>query len=122
MWFTPPASLTVCVRPSPLCTQSGAILVDGIDLADLHTPSLRAIMGVVSQEPALFSGTIADNIAYGVAGLDAAPPTQEQVERAAMRALAHDFTAQFPQGYDTLVRQERTAALGGGHGQSHESR
>jgi ATP-binding cassette subfamily B protein len=89
----------------------GHILIDGTDIATVTQTSLREAIGVVFQEPALFSGTVRDNIAYGRP--DAA---QEDVEAAAQAANASDFIAKLPQGYDTEIG-ERGVKLSGGQRQ-----
>jgi ATP-binding cassette subfamily B protein len=92
-------------------TDEGRVLIDGVDLADVRVESLRRQIGIVSQDPFLFSGTVAENIAYGVP--DA---TETQIVAAAKAANAHDFILQFPEGYDTLVG-ERGARVSGGERQ-----
>jgi ABC transporter fused permease/ATP-binding protein len=89
----------------------GAILVDGRDLRALAPDSLRRRIGVVAQEPLLFSSSIADNIRYG-----RATATDAEVEAAARTANAHDFVSRFPEGYATLVG-ERGVQLSGGQKQ-----
>ncbi len=89
----------------------GAILVDGVDMRKIKVNDLRRQMGVVLQEPFLFPGTIAQNIAY--AKPEAAP---EEIMRAAKAANAHDFIMRFPDGYDTEVG-ERGVRLSGGERQ-----
>lgn len=89
----------------------GAVLVDGHDVGDLTVLSLRAAVGIVSDEPFLFSVPIRDNIAY--ARPDA---SDEEVEAAARAAQAHDFVAALPEGYDTVVG-ERGYTLSGGQRQ-----
>lgn len=69
----------------------GAVLVDGYDIKDINISHLRKYVGIVSQEPILFSATIAENIAYGGEEI-----TQHQVEEAAKMANAHDFITKFP--------------------------
>jgi ATP-binding cassette subfamily B protein len=91
--------------------QEGAIYLDGIDLRDIQLASLRAHIGVVLQEPYLFHGTIAENIAYGKP--DA---TLEEIIEAAKIANAHDFIMRLPDGYDTMVG-ERGVRLSGGEKQ-----
>jgi ATP-binding cassette, subfamily B, bacterial MsbA len=86
----------------------GRILVNGTDLRDLTIPSLRALVGVVTQEHFLFNDTVANNIAYGQGE---AP--RSAVEAAARRALAHEFIEALPQGYDTVIG-ERGVRLSGG--------
>jgi len=90
---------------------SGAILVDGIDIATLDPASLRHRIGYVAQDPFLTDGTIADNIAYGER-----VPDRTRVEAAARAAEAHGFIAALPSGYDSPVG-ERGAALSGGQRQ-----
>ncbi len=89
----------------------GRILVDGADIRDLTRRSLRREIGVISQDPFLFSATVRENIAFGV--LDA---THEQVEQAARAAQAHEFVEALPQGYDTVIG-ERGITLSGGQRQ-----
>ncbi len=89
----------------------GRVLVDGVDVRELDPSWLRKQIGVVAQEPILFSGTVAENIRYGRAGA-----SDEEVEAAARAANAHDFIARFPDGYATLVG-ERGVQLSGGQKQ-----
>jgi ATP-binding cassette subfamily B protein len=90
---------------------SGLIQLDGRDLRDLDPRWLRRQIGVVSQEPTLFSSSIEDNIRYGKS--DA---TDEEVRHAARVANAHDFISRFPEGYATRVG-ERGVQLSGGQKQ-----
>jgi ABC transporter fused permease/ATP-binding protein len=90
---------------------AGRIRLDGLDLRQLDPGWLRRQVGVVSQEPILFSGTIAENIRYGRPGASDA-----EVMAAARAANAHDFVAQFPEGYATRVG-ERGVQLSGGQKQ-----
>jgi ATP-binding cassette, subfamily B, bacterial len=89
----------------------GSIQIDGHDIRDLTLASLRANVGVVVDEPFLFSVSIRDNIAYG-------KPTasMEEVEVAARAAGAHEFISHLPDGYDTVVG-ERGYTLSGGQRQ-----
>ena len=89
----------------------GEILLDGHEIRDLSLRFLREQIGVVLQEPFLFHGTVSDNIAYGVP--DASP---QGIIAAAKAANAHDFIANLPHGYDTLVG-ERGQLLSGGERQ-----
>lgn len=89
----------------------GRVLVDGADVRELTLGSLRRAIGVVAQDPLLFSATVRENIAFGNAGA-----TEEQIERAARLAQAHDFIARLPEGYETLVG-ERGITLSGGQRQ-----
>jgi ABC-type multidrug transport system fused ATPase/permease subunit len=90
---------------------AGRVLVDGIDVRDLERRSLRREIGVISQDPFLFSASIRDNIAFGMPD---AP--HDAVEAAARAAQAHDFVLKLPQGYDTVVG-ERGITLSGGQRQ-----
>ncbi len=89
----------------------GRILVDGVDVRDYDVAALRRKIGVVLQEPFLFHGTVAENIAYG-----RPDATLGQVIAAARAANANDFILDFPDGYDTMVG-ERGATLSGGERQ-----
>ena len=89
----------------------GAILVDGVDIRQLPVAEYRRHIGLVLQEPFLFFGTIADNIAYGKP--DA---TRAEIMAAARAAHAHEFILRLPHGYDSLVG-ERGQALSGGERQ-----
>jgi ABC-type multidrug transport system fused ATPase/permease subunit len=77
---------------------NGAVLIDGVDVRSVTQQSLRAQMGLVPQDPFLFSGTIRDNIRFGKPN---AP--DEAVEAAARSANAHEFIVGFPDGYDTVI-------------------
>ena len=89
----------------------GAILVDGVDLRDLRVADYRRHVGLVLQEPFLFFGTIAENIAYGKPAA-----TRAEIVAAARAAHAHEFILRLPQGYDSLVG-ERGQGLSGGERQ-----
>ncbi len=89
----------------------GAILLDGEDIRNLSIPDYRRSIGLVLQEPFLFFGTIAENIAYGKP--DA---SREEIIAAARAAHAHEFILRLPHGYDSLVG-ERGQALSGGERQ-----
>ncbi len=91
--------------------QSGCITIDGYDIRQVQVKSWREQIGIVLQEPILFSTTIRENIVYG--RLDA---TQEDVEAVARAANAWEFIEKLPQGYDTLVG-ERGVKLSGGQRQ-----
>ena len=90
---------------------AGRITVDGIDIRGLRLAELRRHIGLVPQEPALFSGSVRENIAY--ANPDASP---ERIEAAARASHAHEFIERLPRGYDTLVG-ERGIKLSGGQRQ-----
>ncbi|MFZ5519815.1 MAG: ABC transporter transmembrane domain-containing protein [Pseudomonadota bacterium] len=89
----------------------GAILIDGTDIRRLRVADWRRHIGLVLQEPFLFFGTVAENIAYGKP--DA---TREEIVAAARAAHAHDFILRLPHGYDSLVG-ERGQGLSGGERQ-----
>lgn len=91
--------------------QDGQILIDGVDIKKVNLKSLRRQIGIVPQETTLFSGTIAQNIAYGQEELD-----YQAIEIAAKIANAHSFITQFSQGYQTWVG-ERGVNLSGGQKQ-----
>ena len=91
--------------------QRGRILLDGRDLVSLDMRHVRKQVGVVTQEPIIFRGTVYENIAHGREDFD-----KQAVREAARRANAHDFIAALPDGYDTVVG-ERGATLSGGQRQ-----
>jgi ATP-binding cassette subfamily B (MDR/TAP) protein 1 len=87
----------------------GRVLLDGTPLQDLNLTWLRSKIGLVSQEPVLFSGTVAENIALGKAGA-----TKEEIIEAAKMANAHNFITQdFDKGYDTDVGEGGGKLSGG---------
>ncbi|HLC34105.1 MAG TPA: ABC transporter ATP-binding protein, partial [Anaerolineales bacterium] len=90
---------------------AGRVLVDGVDVREWSIDSLRSQISTIEQDVFLFSRTIAENIAFGVA--DATP---EAIERAAREAQAHDFILSFAEGYQTMVG-ERGVTLSGGQRQ-----
>lgn len=90
------------------CTE-GRILLDGVDLRRYPRRYLRKQIGIVEQEPFLFSRTIAENITYGV-GRDV---PQEEIEAAAKAAAIHDSIMTFPNGYQTLVGEKGVTLSGG---------
>ena len=87
----------------------GRILLDGVELKEYSREYLRRQIGIVEQEPFLFSRSIRENITYGV-GRDV---SQEEVERAAKAAAVHDVILGFPDGYDTLVGEKGVTLSGG---------
>jgi subfamily B ATP-binding cassette protein MsbA len=90
---------------------SGCIKIDGIDIRDVTLASLRAQVGIVTQDTILFNDTVRNNIAYGQPGV-----TQDAVIQAAKAAMAHDFIEKMPDGYDTVIG-ERGLRLSGGERQ-----
>lgn len=89
----------------------GTIEIDGVDIRKIRLEDLRRQIGIVPQEPFLFSGTIAENISYGKPGA-----SFEEIMQAAMAANAHSFIVAKPDGYDTQVG-ERGGKLSGGEKQ-----
>jgi subfamily B ATP-binding cassette protein MsbA len=94
----------------------GRITFDGIDTRDLSLKELRAAIGIVPQEPTLFSGTIRENIAYAGIGDDGSRPGEEAIQAAAKAAHAVEFIDRLPDGFDTRVG-ERGVKLSGGQRQ-----
>src|SRR5205085_5724699 len=90
---------------------SGRVTVDGVDVRAVTLASLRREIGVIAQDPFLFSATVRENIAFGAGDL-----AQAEVERVARLAQAHEFVAELPQGYDTVIG-ERGITLSGGQRQ-----
>jgi ATP-binding cassette, subfamily B, bacterial len=90
---------------------SGRVLVDGADVRDVTLASLRREIGVIPQDPFLFSTTVRENIAFGRPEM-----TDEEVERVARLAQAHEFVERLPQGYETVIG-ERGITLSGGQRQ-----
>ena len=89
----------------------GRLTIDGADVRDVKLESLRRAIGIVSQDPFLFSATVRENIAFG-----APDASDEDVMRAATLAQAHDFVSELPEGYDTVIG-ERGITLSGGQRQ-----
>ena len=89
----------------------GRVTVDGSDVRDLKLVSLRRAIGIVAQDPFLFSATVFENIAFG-----APEATREEAEQAARLAQAHEFIAELPKAYDTVIG-ERGITLSGGQRQ-----
>jgi ABC-type multidrug transport system fused ATPase/permease subunit len=87
---------------------AGEVLLDGADVREVELGSLRAAVAVVSDDPFLFSASVAENIAY--ARPDAG---REEIEAAARRAQAHDFVTRLPQGYDTEIGERGLTVSGG---------
>src|SRR3990170_484905 len=87
---------------------TGRVLVDGVDVRDLTRRSLRREIGVISQDPFLFSATVRENIAFGVR-----EATQDAVEAAARAAQAHEFVERLPKGYDTVIGARGITLSGG---------
>ena len=87
---------------------SGSIAIDGVDIRGVSLASLRANIGLVTQEPILFDESVADNIALGHPAA-----TRAAIEAAARGAAAHDFIMELPRGYDTRVGEGGLKLSGG---------
>jgi subfamily B ATP-binding cassette protein MsbA len=87
---------------------SGTIKLDGHDIRDVTLASLRAQIGIVTQETILFNDTVRNNIAYGQPHV-----TEEAVTEAARAALAHDFILRLPEGYNTIIGEKGLRLSGG---------
>ncbi|MGS2779211.1 ABC transporter ATP-binding protein [Robertmurraya sp. GLU-23] len=101
-------STLVSLIPRLYDVSAGRVLIDGKDIRNMSLEHLRTQMGVVLQQTILFSGTIRDNICYGMPYA-----TQEDVEKAAKAASAHDFIMSMPDGYDTILGQRGVNLSGG---------
>ena len=97
----------------PRCydVQTGSVSIDGVDVREVTLASLRREIGVIAQDPFLFSATVRENIAFG-----RPEATLEEIERAARLAQAHEFVEALPEGYDTVIG-ERGITLSGGQRQ-----
>ena len=104
-------STLVALIPRFYDVTSGAILVDGHDIRSLRIADLRGAIGMVPQETTLFGGPVRENIAYGRLGAG-----EEEIKAVARAAHAHEFIAEFPDGYETIVG-ERGVKLSGGQRQ-----
>ena len=96
--------------------QQGRVTIDGVDIRSFTMHDLRAIMGIVCQEPILFNDTVYNNITFGVDTSAPAPNGRtwtEAVEQAARIANAHDFISAMPQGYQTIIGDRGTRLSGG---------
>ena len=91
--------------------QAGRVTIDGADVRDLQLTSLRRSIGVIAQDPFLFSASVRENISFG-----RADATDEEIERAARLSQAHEFIEALPEGYDTVIG-ERGITLSGGQRQ-----
>jgi ABC-type multidrug transport system fused ATPase/permease subunit len=89
----------------------GRLTIDGVDVRDVKLQSLRREIGIVSQDPFLFSATVRENISFG-----RPDATDDEIVRAATLAQAHEFIEQLPEGYDTVIG-ERGITLSGGQRQ-----
>jgi len=87
---------------------AGRILIDGVDIRDYRVESLRAMIGIVTQQTILFNETVQDNIAYGKVG-----QSLEEVVKAAQAAYADGFIGNLPRGYDTVIGEQGVKLSGG---------
>ncbi len=104
-------STLVALIPRFYDVSFGAILIDGHDIRSVRLADLRGAIGMVPQETTLFGGAIRENIAYGKLGA-----ADDEIEAVARAAHAHEFIAECPDGYDTIVG-ERGVKLSGGQRQ-----
>jgi subfamily B ATP-binding cassette protein MsbA len=88
---------------------AGRVTLDGVDTRDIRLDALRALVGIVSQDTVLFNDTVRANLAYGAGDRY----TPAQIEAAARAANAHQFIAELPQGYDTVLGERGTRLSGG---------
>jgi subfamily B ATP-binding cassette protein MsbA len=98
---------------------TGSVQIDGTDIRRFTTHDLRALMGIVCQEPILFNDTVYNNITFGVDTTQPAPngmTWQQAVEQAARIANAHVFISEMPEGYNTVIG-DRGSRLSGGQRQ-----
>jgi len=95
---------------------SGRITLDGHDIADLNTKWLRSNLRLVQQEPTLFQGTVAQNVAKGLVGEQRTLPQDRQmqlIQEACVAADAHDFVQRLPEGYHTQLGESARMLSGG---------
>lgn len=88
---------------------SGQILIDGQDISKVNSKSLRREIGMVQQEPVLMSGTIRDNITYGLTEI----PSKEEIRTVAKQCFCHNFITKFPHAYDTVIGPQGALLSGG---------
>lgn len=93
--------------------QSGGILLDGVDIRELNLHWLRNNISAVSQEPVLFSGTIRENILYGLRSEETQQFPEEHFQRVVLQSYVDDFVKTLPDGYETLVGQRGMTLSGG---------
>lgn len=93
--------------------QAGGILLDGVDIRELNLHWLRNNIAAVSQEPALFSGTIRDNILYGLKSEEVEEYTDELFDRVVQQSYVDDFVKALPDGYNTVIGQRGMTLSGG---------
>ena len=91
--------------------QAGSVTIDGTDVRDVTTNSLRRVIGVIPQDPFLFSASVRENLSFG-----RSEASEDDLVRAARLAQAHEFIERLPEGYDTVIG-ERGVTLSGGQRQ-----
>ncbi|MBI2679204.1 MAG: ATP-binding cassette domain-containing protein [Candidatus Koribacter versatilis] len=101
-------STLVHLVPRFFDASGGRITIDGTDIRDVTLNSLRAQIGIVTQETILFNDTVRNNIAYGQTQV-----SQAEIEAAAKAALAHDFILKTPEGYDSMIGERGLRFSGG---------
>ncbi|MDY7095274.1 MAG: ABC transporter ATP-binding protein [Acidobacteriota bacterium] len=101
-------STLVNLLPRFFDPDSGRVTVDGVDIKEMPLASLRALIGIVTQDTVLFDDTVRNNIAYGRSDLPL-----ERVQEAAQAAYADDFIQQLPEGYDTFIGEGGLRLSGG---------
>ncbi len=101
-------STLVSLLPRFFDPDSGRVAIDGVDIRDLTLKSLRALVGIVTQETILFNDTVRNNIAYGRSDLP-----REQIREAAAAAYADDFIMELPRAYDSVIGESGLRLSGG---------
>lgn len=104
------AALLLALEETPASDSVPAISLGGVDIRDLHTPTLRSVVAIVSQQPTIFPGTIESNISYGLEG----PLRDPRNVRDAAKAVGIDeFVSSLPQGYSTVIGDGGVGLSGG---------
>lgn len=93
--------------------QSGGVYLDGVDIRELNLKWLRNHIAAVGQEPVLFSGSVRDNILYGLKSEDDPILANEYFNRVVQQSYVDDFVKTLPDGYDTVVGQRGLTLSGG---------
>ncbi|GMF74353.1 unnamed protein product [Aspergillus oryzae] len=104
------AALLLALEETPASDSVPAISLGGVDIRDLHTPTLRSVVAIVSQQPTIFPGTIESNISYGLEGPLRDP---RNVRDAAKAAGIDEFVSSLPQGYSTVIGDGGVGLSGG---------
>lgn len=107
------ASLLLALYPSPPSAgNTGTITLGGVNIRNIHVPTLRSLISIVPQDPTLFPASIKENIIYGLPG-NSSLNTSANIQAAATAAGIHDFISSLPSGYDTLVGDGGVGVSGG---------